>query len=102
MWSLQGEREKEKDNKIGRTGEQIDRQKETERDSERQRPREGQSWTEKEVETDKERLAPRDQMVSRSCAEENCSLGMVLLLVVPNGAPASSYSQGPTKQNRKC
>lgn len=38
----------------------------------------------------KERLAPRDQMVSRSWAEAMCSLGMVLLLVVPNGAPANS------------
>lgn len=35
-------------------------------------------------------LAPRDQMVSRSWADARCSLGMVLLRVLPNGAPARS------------
>lgn len=31
-------------------------------------------------------------MVSRSWAEASCSLGIVLLLVVPKGAPASSWN----------
>ena len=38
------------------------------------------------------KLTPRDQMVSRSWAEASCSLGIVLLLVVPKGAPASSWN----------
>ena len=78
------ERDKERDT-------EIERERQRERETKRERDREGgRRWRP----TQRQRLAPRDQMVSRSCAEENCSLGMVLLLVVPNGAPASSYSQG--------
>lgn len=36
-------------------------------------------------------LTPRDQTVSRSCAAATCSLGMVLLAVLPKGWPAMSW-----------
>lgn len=47
-----------------------------------------------------ERLAPRDQMVSKSWADARCSLGIVLLLVVPNGAPANSWNRIKLIQKR--
>lgn len=50
--------------------------------------------------TGKTILAPRDQMVSKSWAEASCSLGILLLLVVPNGAPASSCNTHVEELNK--